>query len=122
MGYVCVIFETLCTRCRAILLCMLVTSLTHSPCICISYRNTLDIYIYSNKGPTTTLKLADHLVSYGQNNLEIFRGHLYSTCTLQRVFALVLTYVFTLVSVSRTLFVVLLYNTFLYIIGSPLTN
>lgn len=43
----------------------------------VLYSNTSDIYIYSNKA--LALKLADHLVYYRQNNLEIYRGHLYIT-------------------------------------------
>ena len=47
----------------------------------VLYSNTSEIYIYSNKA--LALKLADHLVYYRQNNLEIYRGHLYITCAVR---------------------------------------
>ena len=47
----------------------------------VLYSNTSDIYIYSNKA--LALKLADHLVYYRRNNLEIYRGHLYTTCAVR---------------------------------------
>ena len=58
--------------------------------VCVSLRfemylnNSYSSFTTRTKKCTITQSVADHLVYYRRNNLEIYRGHLYNTCCAVR--------------------------------------